>query len=323
MKHTHVLVAILVLGTCLTSAQAQQPLPQTQNAALRYWLAFAELADMPIDKDTQTLLESVASGAAPWNEQRLGVLLDQNAAAIRTMQRATSLPECDWGLEYERGWQASIAPVIKGRVLARLNALQGMRQAARGNTGAAVETWIHGLRFAEHLSRGFSLVGALIAKSALIANMSALQKAVEAGSLNGAMLDRVARALRALPADGLDWSAAVRYEAAATADGLRDFARSNDPAGLYRFAFGEPAPAPIPPLSAAQIEQFETLMGQAADALRLGDAATPELAVLARQIGAIHPVIQRALPSLTRLNENRMELATVKRRLLDAIDARR
>jgi hypothetical protein len=278
---------------------------------------------MPADNDTQALIESVASGAAPWNEQRVGALLDQNRAAIRVMHSATALPECNWGLEYERGWRASIAPVVKGRVLARLNVLQGMRQAARGDTTGAVDTWIHGLRFAGHLSQGFSLVGALIAKSALLSDLRALQNAVEGGSLDTAMLDRVAAAVRALPPAGVDWSAAVRYEAAVTVITFNDLAKSPDPRAMYQAFFGEPAPGSLTVPSSAQIAQYETLMEKAADALRLGYAAAPELAALAKQIGEIHPIIQRGLPSLTRVNEARLETVAARQKLLDTISARR
>jgi hypothetical protein len=43
------LFAIAALCAAAWPARAQQSLPATQNAALRYWLAFAELQDMPAD----------------------------------------------------------------------------------------------------------------------------------------------------------------------------------------------------------------------------------------------------------------------------------
>jgi len=51
------------------------------------------LADMP----TQKLIEKTVAGETAWSEMTLGSILDTNAEAIRTMQRATKLPECDWG----------------------------------------------------------------------------------------------------------------------------------------------------------------------------------------------------------------------------------
>jgi hypothetical protein len=63
-------------------------------------------------------------------------------------------------------------------------------------------------------------------------------------------------------------------------------------------------------------------MEKAAAALRLNYAAAPELDALQRQIAAIHPVIERALPSLTRVNAARLETAAARQALLDAIAAR-
>ena len=135
MRH-HILKAgaLAIALTCATAAphiaRAQTKLPpETRNAALRYWLAFADLQDPSADKATQDLLEKTASGDAAWDETRLGPILDQNETAILEMQRATKLPECDWGLEF--GPTASIAYVPRSRVLARLNTLYGMRQLAR------------------------------------------------------------------------------------------------------------------------------------------------------------------------------------------------
>src|SRR6266446_7947629 len=128
-----VLAASLLFGAAFTSAQAKRPI-ETHNAALRYWMAFAELQDPPTDRATAELLEKTAAGEAAWDEAKLGPILDKNETAIWRMQRATKLPECDWGLEYDLGPRASIAYVPKARVLARLNTLDGMRLAAKGDS---------------------------------------------------------------------------------------------------------------------------------------------------------------------------------------------
>src|SRR6266404_7702171 len=137
----------LIAATCLllaatasiARAQGQRPAP-TRNAALRYWLAFAVLHDPAAGKATADLLEKTAAGEAPWDEVKLGPILDKNEDAILRMQRATKLPECDWGLEYERGPRASIAYAPRARVLGRLNTLDGIRLSANGKTQEAIDT---------------------------------------------------------------------------------------------------------------------------------------------------------------------------------------
>jgi hypothetical protein len=104
-------VFVILLSVLFESAgQAQTKLPpETRNAALRYWLAFAELKDPPADKETQELLQKTVLGNASWDEQKLGPILDANGAALGIFDRASKLPDCEWGLEYGRDVAASIA----------------------------------------------------------------------------------------------------------------------------------------------------------------------------------------------------------------------
>ncbi|MGA8299386.1 MAG: hypothetical protein WB817_07865, partial [Terriglobales bacterium] len=170
------LVALFVVGAGKLNAAARYP-QETKNAALRYWMAFAEMQDTWADKPTQELLEKTAAGEAAWDEAKLAPILDANEDAIGMMQRATKLPECDWGLEYGRLWKASIAYAPRARALARLNTLEGMRQLAKGDSQSAVNTWLAGIRFSQDLTRGGSLIFALMAKSVLMPDLRLLAQA--------------------------------------------------------------------------------------------------------------------------------------------------
>lgn len=76
-------VIAAVAAACLFTAvpAAQQ---STENAALRYWMAFAVLQDAPADAATADLLQRVADGSVPWDEGRLGPILDANATRWRS-----------------------------------------------------------------------------------------------------------------------------------------------------------------------------------------------------------------------------------------------
>src|SRR6266851_2223557 len=66
------IAAVFVLISAV-AGRGQTKLPsETKNAALRYWLAFADLQDLPTDKATGELLEKTAAGEAPWDEAKLG-----------------------------------------------------------------------------------------------------------------------------------------------------------------------------------------------------------------------------------------------------------
>ena len=115
------------------------------------------MKDPPADKATQDLLEKTSAGQAPWDRSQTWADSPgcQNGEAIRTLQRATQLPECDWGLEYSRGVRAAIPYVSRARVIARLNQLAGMRAMAKGDSQAAVDTWPgEGSAFRKHLATG-------------------------------------------------------------------------------------------------------------------------------------------------------------------------
>src|SRR5215471_11896682 len=232
-----ILITFAIAGR--TNAQIQYP-PETKNAALRYWIAFSEMQDLSADRATQDLLEKTAAGEALWDEKKIAPILDANKFPIDIMQRATKLPDCDWGIEYEQGPRASIAYAPRARALSRLNTLEGMRQLAVGNTQAATDTWLAGLRFSQDLARGGSLIFALTAKNALLSNLRVLRLAAANGQLTVAEHRQVTAAIRALPEDAFDWSAAWAAESA-TVD---HFLRELQTAGNARFVpSGTTAPA--------------------------------------------------------------------------------
>ena len=144
MKFRLLATLIVVLaGAGAAPAQATFP-PETDNAALRYWFALAELREPPDDDATRNLFGETLAGRVPWDEAKLGPILDSNLDAVRTIQRATKLPVCNWGFDYRNGamppWFA-----VRGRLLSHLNELQGIREMAHGDSRMAVDTWLTGV----------------------------------------------------------------------------------------------------------------------------------------------------------------------------------
>src|SRR5216684_2297044 len=211
----------LLVSATIAGPQAKMP-PETRNAALRYWMAFAEMQDPPVDAATQALLGKTAAGEIAWDEKQFGSILDSNSEAIRIMQRATKLPECDWGLEYGEGPRASVAYGPRARALARLNTLEGMREMANGNSQGAVETWLAGVRFSQHLANGGSLIFALISKSALLPNLHALSTEAKQGRLRDAQKKNISVSLKQIREDGINWGAAWGFEESAGEQFLRE-----------------------------------------------------------------------------------------------------
>jgi len=311
------LATVVVVATAVRAQTPTKPPTETRNAALRYWLAFADLQDPPADKSVAELLEKTAAGEVRWNEEKLGPILDQNETAIWRMQRATKLPDCDWGLEYDLGPRASIPYLAKARVLTRLNTLEGMRLAAKGDSQKAVDTWLAGIRFSQHLASGGSLIFALVATRGMTSNFHALTHAAEAGMLTGEERREIQAAVNALPETGVDWGQALWYEADPLNVAVKEMAEASDPAAYYQGIMGRPAPEHLTVPSTAEVAAYHNLMAKAEEALRLSpDAAAQPLQALQQSTQSLHPFFQELIPSLTRLNDSRRGVRDARQGLL-------
>jgi len=330
------LIPILFALSCAPQigwSQVKLPPPPT-NAALLYWQAFAEMQDYPMDESTAELLEKTLRGEAAWDEQRLGHFVDDNLDAIRTMQRASNLPQCDWGLEdtFEARnafpvtyWQNS------ARSLARLNTLYGIREAASGDSQIATDTWLAGIRFSQHLARGGTLIFKLVAEQALLPNFGILASVLRQGKLSVAEKARVKTAVQALPETVFDWGEAWALEGGLIEAGFREVLKSPDPIKAYEAFSGERAPEVAFPPSAkgsktrpaillADFATFEDYMSRIQAAL----AAPPPVAqrrieALNTEQQSVSPLLQRFIPSPSHVNDARTEIALARQRLLQAI----
>ena len=330
-----ILFMILLCVMFVSAGYAQTKLPpETRNAALRYWLAFAELKDPPADKETQELLQKTLLGNANWDEQKLGPILDANSGALGIFDRASKLPDCEWGLEYGRDVAASIAYVPRARVLAKLNTLHGIREMAKGNSQAAVDAWLEGIHFSEQLTNGGSLIFALMAKVTMMPNLQWLTTETNKGHLNEKQKKEVAERLKALPEDGVDWSAAWGMESAGLEALLEKLRTKPDAQAEYEALRGEMARAEgqdvdyaqqvkgCAPLTREDIKMFGEYMTQVQASLRLQQRDTK------MRLEALEPLRKRLcvfeqnlIPYAQKTNEQRLELRTAKDALQQALKA--
>jgi hypothetical protein len=315
---TAALAAVLCVATNC-SAQINVP-PETRNAALRYWMAMGDLQDPPADKETQELLEKTAAGQTSWNEPKLGPILNANTRAIQEMQRATKLPDCDWGLEYSRGPGASISYLTRARVLARLNTLYGMRLMAKGETQDAVDAWLDGVRFSQDLAKGGTLIFKLVARTALLSDFQAMTDAAEAGSLSRKQKAEIAAAVRLLPPDAFDWSEALGLEEATFEAFVGEIRAAKNAAQAFQEITDEPWPEKYVLPSQKEILAYRSLVVEAQGALRLPPPdARAHLDQLQMRIAQFSPFFQRGIPSTVKINEARAEVETSYASLLKAL----
>jgi hypothetical protein len=314
------IVSLLSLLYSSAAFAQLRTLPETRNAALRYWQAFAEIKDPPPQKTTLDLMEKTLKGEAAWNESQLAPVLDPNQNALGIFLRATSLPECDWGLEYRRGPEASIAIVPRASVMARLNSLQAMREMANGHKNEAVARWLAGIRFSQDLAHGASLIFAITARSALLTNLRALSTEVKSGHFNESQKKQIFTAVKALPEDGFDWSTTWGIEEAGIEQFGQQLQVSDNPASLYDRYFGESSSKTCVPPVAKDIRALREYMDAVQAALRDSPANTrSRLDTLESVRKKLCPDMEVGIPSPERINDARIEIKTVRDNLLQAL----
>ncbi len=307
------IVAAVTVSTIPIEAQRRA----SDNAALRYWTAFALMQDGPADKPTADLLENVLAGKAPWNEAKLGPFSEVNDRALEVLKRAVTLDACDWGVEYELGAWAPIPHVAKSRALGRLNALAGIRLAARREMPAAVETWLTGIRFSLHVPQGGSLISVLTASGVFSVNADALERAASANALGPAERQKVAALLRSLPDTLFDWGAALDREAEVLGVELNQMRERGyyfmSPEARSRLP-NNGRPTPIEIVMALRV------MRLAVDAFRLPvDAAAARVAEAEAAHKALPAPLQQIVPNYEVVQQARVRLKNGRDRLVQAV----
>jgi hypothetical protein len=307
------------IAACVLMSRADAQAPQPANAALRYWMAFAVMRDPPADKATADLLEHVSDGSEAWDEARLGPIVDDNREALAIMQRASALTTCDWGLEYELGSRTPIAHLAKARTLGRLSVVAGKRLQAQGQLSQAVDMWLAGVRFSQHIAQGGSLISALSGRRVMDASLRAIQRDEVLKSLDATGKKRIETVVRALPEAGFDWSAAMKREEASIDVTLMRLRAAPDPKALYA-GIGAPADWTVP--SPAEGAAFHAFMGRVQSVLAMPPGRWRErLAEIEKTRTSLHPFFQRFVVNTTAVETGSawMEFTARRLALLDAV----
>ena len=303
MKFRLLATIMAVLASAhMARAQATFP-PETDNAALRYWFALAEVREP--DDATRDLFVETITGRVAWDEKKLGPILDFNRDALQTMQRATKLPVCNWGFDYRNGERTPVWFLMRAGLLSRLNALQGIREMAHGDSRTAVDTWLAGVHFGQELSRSGPMIAAMVAHTIILDNLDPLRDSARQGKLNEEQKTELSVVVKTIPEDGFDWGAAWGVEFAIGDQYLQKSRTTGKPE------------------SDDKIRAYEEYMLAAQAALREPPAeAKSRIADLESKLGRLGTVEQNLIPSLRGANDARIRLATAHQELMQALSAK-
>jgi hypothetical protein len=202
---------ILLVLVSAGSSFAQRKVSVAENAALRYWSAFSELQDSAITDQQAKELNAILDGTAPYDDSKYKDLLQKNTLAVEIMARATSLPSCDWGLDYGLGHDVPVDYARKALVLGRLNVLYAFHLLRTGNKDGAVRALVAGLRFSHDVGNGGSLFATLIAKDLLVNHLRAVTGALHLEQLSASQRSQLQGAV-ARVGEGLDWPRAAQRD---------------------------------------------------------------------------------------------------------------
>ena len=221
MKTLRFISLIILSAAVLPSAAfAQQNDQLGQNAALRYWSAFAEMQDSGISDQQATELYAILDGTAPYQDLKYYELVEKNRTAVETMARGSTIPNCDWGLDYALGQDTPVEYVRRALALGRLNVLYAFHLAINGNKDGAVRAIAAGVRFSHDVANGGSLFATLAATNLLKIHIKAMAFALHMEQLSASQKAVLLKSLNQLGPDGLDWQSAVKREFELPAPGL-------------------------------------------------------------------------------------------------------
>lgn len=322
MKSLKFRLLITIVGVLAATgrarAQAKFP-PGSDNAALRYWTALTEMRNT-IDEDetTQKLLSATIRGEIPWDENKLGPILKANADAVQAMQRGAKLAECNWGLDYRLGVSTPVQMVMRARGLEQLNTVEGIRELAKGNGEAAVNTWLSGIRFSQDVGRGGPAILALVASAMLTDTLQAITAQAKQGKLQQAQKKALYQAIKQLPDDGFDWGISWGVEYAIGNRFLEGLRKASDPRAVYK-QWELPTPQGLPPTQ-QDIDRYGEYMLAAQGALRgHPDIATPLLNDLESRERSLPAVVLWMIPSPSGCNRARIKVLSDRDELLHAL----
>jgi hypothetical protein len=150
-------VAMTLLVLPLGTARADAPPGPGDNAALKYWQAFAQLPKFT-DAQEHKLREEYLTVPLDAHVREIVTKADY---ALRMMHRGAALAHCDWGLGYEDGIELLLPHAQAARTLTNLACLRARIRFEDGDNAGAIDDLVDAMALGRHVSVDGTLITVL------------------------------------------------------------------------------------------------------------------------------------------------------------------
>jgi len=138
----------VALAAAMVAPPALAIPPDPDNAALLYYQSFLALAQLG-DEARDRIAEVARGDKAPGDRVREDI--GKCAGAIEFAEVAATLPACDWGVRYSKGFEALMPQMAQMRLLTFVLIADARIRAADGNYKEAIERCLMAGTFARHI----------------------------------------------------------------------------------------------------------------------------------------------------------------------------
>jgi hypothetical protein len=185
----------LLLGPSIlpsTPVRAED-VPQ-ENAALKYWQAFAEMPDLTWEVSGASTIQGIVS---PVTEELIKSI-QYSEKPLRLLHRGAKMPLCDWQVDLtDAGFETSLPHLDRAQRLSRLSLLRARYRFEQGHEIEAVEDILATMALARHISRDKTVQG--FERSWIVETVAVFVVSAYLPGMSTEALDALAVRLNSLP----------------------------------------------------------------------------------------------------------------------------
>jgi hypothetical protein len=167
-----------------------------ENAALKYWQAFATLPRLSGAEGQKLIAECLTMPLDAHARQ----VVTSSEHALALLHQGASLRNCDWGISYEEGYYTRVPHGPAARVLCSVACLRARIRFQEGKKAQAIDDIVAAMTLARHVTQDGTLVVVLLGSSIEPSITETLARHLP--TLDASMIKDLITRIHALPPGG-------------------------------------------------------------------------------------------------------------------------